>query len=418
MENASGNGLQRSIGLATAVALYVGAVIGAGVLVLPGEAAAIAGGGSLVAWLIDALLGIPIALVFAALAARHPDAGGVSVYVARAFGASWGAVVGWFYFVACAVGQAAVTLTGGYYLTHATGGGQAASYATAAVLLAFATLSNLRGIRMAGWLQMGISAAIALMLAVAALAALPHIHEAALLPGRGYDAGAIGRTAVLLFFAFFGWEAIAHLAEEFRDPARDVPRATLLAVVVITALYLGIAVAVLGTGTYGADEINNTAVARLLGASFGIGAGRAAALVALLISAGTANAFIAAASRLGYALARDGALPARLARLNARQVPASAIALTAVIAAAVLLVSFMYDIGAARILTVPSVLGITTYVLGLGAGIRLLSGYARWLAVVGIGPCLVLLPFAGWALLVPVAIAASALAWRHFPAAF
>ena len=72
-------------------------------LVLPGVAADRAGPASLLAWLFDGALGVPVALTFAALASRFPDAGGVSVFAARAFGGAAGAVVGWFYFFAAAM---------------------------------------------------------------------------------------------------------------------------------------------------------------------------------------------------------------------------------------------------------------------------------------------------------------------------
>ena len=108
--------LRRTITLPQAVALYAGAVVGAGVLIAPGVAASTAGPASLIAWAIDGLLGIPLALTIAALAARYPDAGGVAAYTSRAFGAPAGAAVGWLYFCAAAVGQTLVPLTGAHYL--------------------------------------------------------------------------------------------------------------------------------------------------------------------------------------------------------------------------------------------------------------------------------------------------------------
>src|SRR5919205_3163203 len=116
---ATGQGLRRSITLPQAVALYAGAVIGAGVLILPGVGAGAAGPASLLAWLFDGLLGVPIALTFAALAARFPDAGGVATFTTRAFGSAAGTMVGWSYFAAAAVAQALVVLTGGHYAADA-----------------------------------------------------------------------------------------------------------------------------------------------------------------------------------------------------------------------------------------------------------------------------------------------------------
>src|ERR687886_538497 len=93
--------------------------------------------------------------------------------------------------------------------------------------------------------------------------------------------GSVGRTAILLFFAFFGWEAITHLAPEFRDPARDVPRATLLAAGAVTAIYVGVAFAVVATGTYGTKQLDRVAVAHVLGSSLGVRASWIAAIAAV-----------------------------------------------------------------------------------------------------------------------------------------
>lgn len=85
-------------------------------MLLPGLAASQAGPASLVSWGFDCVLGIPLALTFAALAARSPDAGGVATYAGQAFGAAAGTVTGWFYFIAAATAQALVALTGVYYV--------------------------------------------------------------------------------------------------------------------------------------------------------------------------------------------------------------------------------------------------------------------------------------------------------------
>ena len=85
-------GLRRTIGLPSAIALYCGAVLGTGILVLPAVAAETAGPASLVAWVGLCLLSLPLALTFAALARREPVAGGFSAYIVRAFGPRWGAI--------------------------------------------------------------------------------------------------------------------------------------------------------------------------------------------------------------------------------------------------------------------------------------------------------------------------------------
>jgi amino acid efflux transporter len=404
--------LRRSITLPQAVALYAGAVVGAGVLILPGVAADHAGPASLLAWGFDGLLGVPIALTFAALAARFPDAGGVAAFASRAFGAPAGAIVGWFYFIAAAVAQALVALTGAHYAADALGWQPAKTYALAAAILAIALVANLYGLQVSVRLQLGLAAAVALVLLAAALAAIPDINSDALSPFLAKDWSGVGHTAVLLFFAFFGWEAITHLSSEFRDPGRDVPRATVLAVVLVTVIYLSVAFAVVATHTYGSPRLDRVAVAHVLSNSLGVSAKAVAAAAATVISLGTANAFVAATSRLGYALGRDNALPKPMARLNQRDVPAVSILVVGAIAGGGLLLAYLRDWGAEKFLIVPNSLVIIVYIVGMAAGVRLLTGRGRLLAAAATLLSLALLPFAGTSLLLPAAVAIAALAYR------
>jgi amino acid efflux transporter len=401
--------LPKTIALPQAIALYAGAVIGSGVLIAPGIGAAAAGPSSLVAWAFDGLLGIPLALTLAALSGRFPDAGGVAAYTRRAFGAAAGAVVGWLYFVAAAVGQTLVPLTGAHYLAAAAGWGHTATVAAAAGILAISVAANLVGLRLSGRLQIALAAAIVVVLVVAIAAALPRFEMHAFTPFAPHGWSATGKATVLLFFAFFGWEAITHLSAEFRDPRRDVPLATLITCGLVTSLYLGIAVAVVATGAYGNPALNRTAVAHLLGSALGVDAARAAAGAALIITLATNNAFVAAASRLAYALGRDGALPCSLGQLNGRGNPARAIWVVAAIAAGGLLVAYMRNLGAEDFLIVPNSSVIVVYAVAMAAGIRILSGWGRTFGVVGVVLFTAMLPFVGIGLVVPAAVAASAL---------
>jgi amino acid efflux transporter len=391
--------LRRAITLPQATALYAGSVIGAGVLVLPGVAARLAGPASLLAWLAVALLGVPIALTFAALAARFPAAGGVAAFTERAFGPALSTVVGWFYFFAASVAQAAVAMTGGHYVAAAFG---TDPYIVAALVLTAAVLTNLRGIRVSAGAQLGLSAAVVTVLVVAAASALPRVSADAFTPFAPGGWDAVGTAAVMVFFSCFGWEAITHLSAEFRDPARDAVRATLLAVGVVTAVYLGIALAVVGTGTYGTPEQDRVAVVALLG---GPDARAVAAVAALLITAGTVNAFVAATSRLGYAL-----FPA-LGRVSARGVPGAAVAAVGGIAGGALALAAWRGWGAEAYVVLPSSMGLTVYVVGCLAGVRLLRGWARAGAAVSALACAAIIPFAGVALWAQVSVAAAALAW-------
>jgi amino acid efflux transporter len=187
--------------------------------------------------------------------------------------------------------------------------GRSGTFLLAGTVLGAAVTSNYGGLRVSGQVQLVLSGGVALLLLAAALVSIPRISLENWTPFVPNGWISVGRAGVLIFFAVFGWEAIARLSAEFRDPSRDVPRSTLLSVGLITLLYVGVAAATVGTATYGAPDVNRVAVALLLGNGIGIGAGTIAASMAVLISLATANAYVAATARLGYALARDRAFP-------------------------------------------------------------------------------------------------------------
>ena len=164
------------------------------------------------------------------------------------------------------------------------------------------------------------------LLVVSVALSLPHARSANLHPFAPHGWGAIGSAAALLVWSFAGWEAITHLAGDFRRPERDLPLATAAAVVIVGVLYLAVAfatVVVLGPHAATAQAPLGDLMARGLGGSARV----LAAVVAPLLTFGTMNAYLAGASKLGAALGRDRALPGWLAHgLVAGEVPRRSLA--------------------------------------------------------------------------------------------
>lgn len=396
-----------SIGLAQGVALYVCAILGAGVLVFPGQAASLAGPASMVAWGFSALMGLPLAFTFAALASRHPDAGGVATYTSRAFGPSLGGVTGWWYFIAGSVGQTIVPLTAGYYVASALDLDQRWAPAVAAAVLAVAVGANLAGLKVGARVQIVLALGVAVILLAVIVVALPQVRWDEMTPFAPRGLPGIGEAVVVLFFAFAGWEAIAHLSGEFRDVRRTLPRATLLTVLVVTVLYLGVAFAVVGTGSYGSRALDRISLGVIIEDGVGLSAGGVVAVAAVVICLGTTNAFVSSVSRLGYALARDGWAPRLLTRRNRRDVPGNAVLAVGAVGAAGLLGAALFGWGTDDLVFVPSVLVLATYLLGAAAAVKLFSGRERGVAVLALVLLLATVPFAGWHLAVPPLIAAA-----------
>ena len=155
-------------------------------------------------------------------------------------------------------------------------------------------------------------------------------------------------------------------------------------------------------------------IARLLSDGAGSSAGQLTAVIALLLSLGTVNAFIATTSRLGYALARDGVFPAALAKVTPGGVPLTAVLAVGGCAGAGLVVTYLAHWGPETLLVVPNSLVIVTYIVGMAAGVRLLSGKQRLLALFAGLLCLVLVPFSGGVFVIPVVVALLALAYHRW----
>ena len=389
----------------TGTAMYVGAVLGPGVLFLPSLAARVAGPASVLAWAALLALSVPLAATFAALGARFPEAGGTAAYARAAFGRRAAAATGWWFLSGVVIGAPAVALIGGNYVAELAGGGREVAVATAAAMIATVVAANAAGLRATARLQLGLAGLLAALLLVAAVSALPHGHAAAWTPFAPHGWGAVGSAASVLMLSFIGWEAVSHLAGELRDPARQLPRAIALALGVVVVLYLLLAVATVGV--LGTARPSDVPLADLMAAGLG-GPGRAVtAVLALLLTMGTMNTYVAASTRLAGALAAEGAAPAWLAR------PANALALFAAWGAALLIPLAAGALGLDGLMRACSAAFVAVYVVATAAGVRLLEGRARAAAAVGCGAVIVVFAFSGPYVLVPVAVAVPALRARR-----
>lgn len=396
-------------------ALSIGAVLGTGVIALPALAAQIAGPASLVAWIAMIALSVPLAATFAALGTRYADTGGVATYVRRAFGARAATVVGWCFYFAVPTGAPAAAMFAGAYVTAAIGGDRRTVLLTAALVIATVTVTNAGGLRISGRLQLVLAGLLAALLLVATVTALPHARWDNLEPFAPHGWLAVGSAAAVLVWGFAGWEAVTSLAADFRRPARDLPRATGIALVVVGVLYLGVA----GTSllVLGADTGSTEApLAHLLAIGVGGEVRVLTALVALLLTIGTMNAYFAGAARLGAALGRDGGLPGWFAQgSESGQVPRRSLAVLGLLSALALAGVAGTGIGPGLSVQLTSGSFTLVYVLGAAAAVRLLpvGSWSRRAAVVSLGAVSMLLVMTGAYVLWTLAVSVAALLYAR-----
>ena len=290
----------------------LGSMIGAGVFVVFGPAAAAAGSGLLIGLAVAAAVAYCNASSSARLAALYPRSGGTYVYGRERLGEFWGYLAGWSFVAGKTASCAAMALTVGLYLwpTHA--------HAVAVAVVVGLTAVNYRGIEKSALLTRVIVAVVLAVLAgVIAAVVVSGQGDAARITLTGGSAGGVLQAAGLLFFAFAGYARIATLGEEVRDPAHTIPRAIRLALAITLVVYATLAVtllAILGPELRTATAPLADAV-RAAGATWLEPVVRVGAAVAAL---GSLLSLILGISRTGLAMARDGHLPAALTAVHPR----------------------------------------------------------------------------------------------------
>jgi amino acid efflux transporter len=394
-------------------ALYIGALLGPGLLLLPGLAAAEAGPASLLAWL--GLLGLSalLAVVFAALGKRLPGESGVAAYTAAGLGQPAAAAAGWCFLAGVVLGAPVVCLIGASYVTGLTGGGHTVTCAVAATLLLAVLSLALVGVRATTTAQLILVALLIAVTVVAVTGSVPAARAANWTPFAPHGWAAIGRAASTLMLSFVGWEAVAPLTGRFRDPARELPRVIATAFAVTAVLYLALAVATIAV--LGRGAATDVPLARLLLAAIGAPGRAAAAVTAVVLTLGTTNAYVSGAATMAMQLTRRP--PGKRSRerflLAARRPAAqrSARPFLAVIGLAGIALIGLYWlrlVSTAQLVGLPATLFLAVYLGCTVSGVRTLAGRPRLAAGAAAVAVALILLFSGWALAVAAAVAATA----------
>jgi len=388
-------------------ALYVGALVGPGILIVPALAVQAAGAASIVAWCGLLVLSAPLAITFAALGVRHPVAGGVSTYVQEGLGDAAATITGVWFLTAIFLGAPAVSLVGGYYVADIVGGGSNLARVVSVAIFATVLASNAVGLRLAAGLQLLLSSCLLTVLIVAVTAALPAHATDHWQPFAAHGWWSIATAASLLVWLFIGWEAVAQLAGEFRRPAVDLPRAVAIAFALVSLLYLGVAVATIGVS---ANTSSRVPLADLVAVVFGRAGRDAAAVLAIALTMGTMNVYLAAAAKLIGALASEGKLPPALAVGSDRPIPRRPLIVIAALVSPAFATVLCGVAGTEFFIRATSACFVSVYLLATLSAARILEQRARLCAAISFALVLVLACLSTWFLVVPVTAAALCLA--------
>ncbi|MCJ2183586.1 amino acid permease [Novosphingobium sp. 1949] len=355
----SGHSLAKTLSWPHLIALGVGAIVGTGIYTLTGVGAERAGPAVILAFAIAGAVCACAALAYAEMATLIPAAGSAYTFSYAAMGETIAWVVGWSlileYSLACstvAVGWSGYLVgwiqSAGIALPHALLAGpyDDGLVNLPAVLVALAIM----GMLMAGTRESATLNIVLVVIKLAALSvfvaiALPHFQSANLDPFMPYgfastenggEKRGVMAAAAIVFFAFYGFDAVATSAEEAKNPGRDLTIGIVGSMLVCTAIYMGVAIAAVGALPF-LDLANSpeplALVLRDLGQPF---AAHLIALAAVIALPSVILVMMYGQSRVFFVMARDGLLPGWLAHINPRTgAPARITLITGVSIAAV-----------------------------------------------------------------------------------
>jgi APA family basic amino acid/polyamine antiporter len=330
---ADGVGFDRAVSRWEIVGLALNDVIGSGVYLLPAAAAAILGPASLWAVLLAGFAVLLLVLCFAEASSHFDQPGGAYLYTRTVFGKFVGFEVGWMTWLARVSAVASLSAgfaqAMGYLWPGAQGGwGRAAAIVLPVVLI---TAINVAGVRSGARTAVALAICKIVPLLVFVGVGVFAVSWSRALAGGAPDRGRLGEAALLLLFAYAGFENIAAPAGEFKNPRRDVPFALIAQIVIVTLLYAAVQWVALGTlPGLAAAKTPLADAARLFLGPWGGWLLTVGAAISIL---GSNSNTILTGPRYLFALAEDGFGPQALSYVHPRlRTPAVAIVVQTVIA--------------------------------------------------------------------------------------
>ncbi|MEV4644071.1 amino acid permease [Saccharopolyspora sp. NPDC049357] len=341
--------LNRTLGLVPLVALSVGATLGTGIFVVLAEAAPAAGPAVVVSFVLAGLAALCSALSYAELAGSVPVSGSAYSYTYATLGEFIAWICGWCLLLEYGVSVAAVAVGWGGYLNEflqgtigvtipealaAPPGEGGVVNVPAAVVVLLATGVLLIGVRESAWATTVTTVLKIAVLVFFVAVAFTAFNSGNLTPFAPAGIAGISVGASAVFFSFIGFDAASTAGEEARNPERDLPRAIILSLIIVTAIYVLVAfaaVAAVGAGALGESDASLATALRTV-----TGQGWPAVVLALgavIAIASVVLTVLYGQTRILVAMSRDGLVPRMLSRVNRRSVPARNTALVGILVA-------------------------------------------------------------------------------------
>ena len=320
------HGLLRELGLKEAIAIGLGTMIGAGIFVLSALAAGRAGPAAALSYVLAGAICLPIALVVSELATGMPRAGGSYTFITQALGPLAGSIVGPGNWLGLTFATGFYLLAFGEYLSLIAPIPPWVGSLLAGLLF---TGLNYRGAKITGSIQNLVVVVLATILILFIAIGIPNVDRGLYQPFAPNGWRVAVSLVGLIIVSFTGFEKISTVAEEIKQPERNLPLAIVGSVIIATIIYALILFVMTGIFPYaelGEREAPLVEAAGHIAGPVGTAVMLAAAMLATLSSA---NAAVMASSRIGYGMGRDRVLPGWFSYIHPRHnTPSHAILIT------------------------------------------------------------------------------------------
>lgn len=407
--------LKKDISLISGIAQLSTTLMGTGLFMIPAIAAGIAGHFSLWAWVLLFIAICPIALTFAQLGKRYPNAGGTAFFVRQAFNSRLESCVAWLFVSVIPVGvPAAIALAAGFLqqlLPTPINNHLFAQVLTVFLLI----LVNLLGTKSSGRLQTVI--ALSVFALVGAFLFKGEINSADLSMPTLTTESIWPITAALgvMFWCFVGIEAFAHMGEEFKNPQRDFPIAIIVGCFVAGATYWACSVVILKFGAYGSAQFDNASIPWLSAHLLGDSAKWLISIIGFSACFASVNLYTQSLSRMVWAQAREHRPTSPLAKISRRGVPSSATVLVGAVLLASCVIGSLSKLDLEFFLKLANSIFVLVYLLAMLAAYKLLHGLGKALAAISLVLCTGVFICLGWSMLYALGIfALLSLPWKQW----
>ena len=376
--------MKSTIGRWQGAGLMATTLLGTGVFILPQLTVGVAGIGALWAWLALTITIIPVTLIFGKLASVHPHAAGPAYFVEKAFGRTLGRTMGLIFLLVVPIGSpAAILMT--FQFVNALFPVSGLSQLLLELVLVFGLfIVGRQGLQVSAKMQFALTLAVVTIVVMLFGAGTASTDQLVSLETHAAPEMSLMLVAAgIAFWSFLGVEAMTHLADDFKQPEKDMLPAMMIGVVLVGVVYIACTLLILLVPT---DE--SLAMVGVFNQLLGGYGQQIIGILGITSGLATVNIYCASAARLTRSFSQEGILPAWFARVNQHNVPERALHAILLVMVSVLIITYVFEQDLEQLISWTNGVFVIIYLMAMLSAMKLLSRkYLPWV-IIGCGFCI------------------------------